>query len=134
MPGAYLPTDPNDVDGNGDTSSYYTAEELEVFRLSSKSHWDIVVNVDGEEIHCLCHHPTPPVFDDGTAEEYPSSVVSDWNGLRNHDEIRFWADYIDPSKSDYVYDDNGQYGGLEDNAKFVILGDFNADPIDGDAT
>lgn len=134
MPNAYLPPNPNDVNGDGNLDSYYTAEELEVFRLSSKSHWDIVVSVDGEELHCLCSHPTPPVFDDGTATEYPSTEVADWNGLRNHDEIRFWADYVDPSKSSYIYDDTGVTGGLNAGDKFVLLGDQNADPIDGDST
>lgn len=146
MPDALLPPDPNDVDGDGNTASYYTEEELEVFRLSSKSHWDIPVNVDGETVHILGSHPTPPVFDDGTASgEYPSTEVADWNGLRNHDEIRFWADYIDPSKGSYIYDDEewltagsvtpaSPSGGLAANERFVIVGDQNADPIDGDST
>ena len=38
-------------------------------------------------IHFLVSHPTPPVFDG----------PEDRNGTRNHDEIRFWADYIRPS-------------------------------------
>lgn len=135
MPGAYLPPDPNDVDGNGDNSTYYTEEELAVFRLSSKSHWDIVIDLpDGETFHLLGSHPTPPVFDDGTATEYPSTEVADFNGYRNHDEIRFWWDYIDPDESSYVYDDAGVSGGLSGCDRFVIVGDQNADPIDGDST
>ncbi len=146
MPGAFLPPDPNDSDNNGDTSSYFTAAELNVFRLSSKTHWDIPVYVRGIGlVHLLASHPTPPVFDDGTATVYPSTSVVDWNGLRNHDEIRFWADYIDPSKSSYIYDDRewqragnqtpaNPRGGLRANRRFIILGDQNADPVDGDAT
>ncbi|MEQ1932205.1 MAG: endonuclease/exonuclease/phosphatase family protein, partial [Parvularculaceae bacterium] len=34
-------------------------------------------------------------------------------------------------KSAYVYDDAGRRGGLADDARFVILGDMNADPNDG---
>ncbi|MDB9528963.1 phytase [Oscillatoria sp. CS-180] len=121
MPGALLPTDPEDVDGNGDTENWYTAEELEVVRLSSKNHVDVPIEVDGEIIHVLASHPTPPVFDG----------PEDRNGTRNFDEIRFWADYV--QGADYIYDDDGNTGGLEAGAKFVIMGDQNADPFDGDS-
>ncbi|MEO1433697.1 MAG: esterase-like activity of phytase family protein, partial [Cyanobacteria bacterium J06633_8] len=120
MPGALLPDDVN----TAEPSDWYSEEELEVFRLSSKSHWDIPVNVNGEIIHVLASHPTPPVFD---GEE-------DRNGKRNHDEIRFWSDYVTPGEGNYIYDDNGETGSLNSGAKFVIMGDQNADPNDGDST
>jgi len=127
MPDAYLPL----MDGDVDTT-YYNESELEVYRLSSKSHWDVSVNVDGEIIHLLASHPTPPVFDDGTATEYPADIV-DWNGFRNHDEIRFWQDYV--NGEEYFYDDaDTMTGGLDSCARFVVMGDLNADPIDGDST
>jgi 3-phytase len=95
-------------------------------------------------VHILGSHPTPPVFDDGTATEYPDPNVADWNGLRNHDEIRFWADYIDPHRGRYIYDDRqwrwaggkpkNPWGGLRPKQRFIIVGDQNADPVDGDAT
>jgi hypothetical protein len=56
----------------------------------------------------------------------------DRNGRRNHDEIRLVADYIDPIKSDYLVDDAGRRGGLDERALFVIVGDLNCDPVDGD--
>jgi len=121
MPGALLPADPDDVDGNGDIENWYTSEELEVIRLSSKNHVDLPINVNGEIIHVLASHPTPPVFD---GEE-------DRNGKRNHDEIRFWSDYV--NGEDYIYDDNGVTGGLEAGSRFVIMGDQNSDPFDGDS-
>jgi hypothetical protein len=69
-------------------------------------------------------HPTPPVFDG----------PEDRNGRRNFDEIRFWADYISPGeRSAYIYDDRGAYGGLQPGARFVIMGDQNSDPLDGDS-
>jgi len=121
MPGALLPDDPA-TDEPGD---WYSEEELEVFRLSSKSHWDVPVNVCGARVHVLASHPTPPVFD-------PPDV--DFNGRRNHDEIRLWADYVGPKKgARYVLDDEGGRGGLQGKA-FVIMGDQNADPNDGDST
>ncbi|HTH04891.1 MAG TPA: endonuclease/exonuclease/phosphatase family protein, partial [Ilumatobacteraceae bacterium] len=120
MPGALLPDDPN----TAAPADWYSPAELEVFRLSSKSHWDIPVDVDGSTLHVLAAHPTPPTFDG----------VEDRNGLRNHDEIRFWADYVQPGPgSDFIYDDAGATGGLAPGESFVILGDQNADPLDGDS-
>ena len=76
-------------------------------------------------MHFLVSHPTPPVFDG----------PEDRNGTRNHDEIRFWADYVrGPRTSGYIYDDAGEYGGLHPRDRFVIAGDQNADPLDGDST
>lgn len=120
MPGALLPDDPNTVA----PADWYSADELAVFRLSSKSHWDVPVDVNGRTVHVLASHPTPPTFDD----------VEDRNGLRNHDEIRFWADYVTPGTAGrYIYDDAGATGGLKPGSSFVILGDQNADPLDGDS-
>ncbi|TWT89781.1 hypothetical protein Mal64_01600 [Pseudobythopirellula maris] len=131
MPGAFLPDNLSTPETPAD---WYSPEELAAFRLSSKSHWDVPVEVAGETVHLLASHPTPPVFDG----------AEDRNGLRNHDEIRFWADYIDPSASGYIYDDE-QFdllgatpaeptGGLAAGESFVILGDQNADPDEGDSS
>ncbi|BAZ47469.1 phytase [Nostoc sp. NIES-4103] len=102
---------------------WYSSEEQNALRLSSKSHWDVPIQVNGETIHVLVSHPTPPTFDGS----------EDRNGKRNHDEIRFWADYITPGKGDYIYDDHGNKGGLAAGSSFVIMGDQNADPVDGDS-
>ncbi|WP_017655604.1 phytase [Fortiea contorta] len=107
----------------GSTTPWYSPEEQAVFRLSSKSHWDVPIQVNGETIHALVSHPTPPTFDG----------AEDRNGKRNHDEIRFWADYITPGKGSYIYDDQGNTGGIAAGSSFVIMGDQNADPLDGDS-
>ena len=120
MPGALLPDDPTTPEAN----DWYSPEELEAFRLSSKSHWDIPIEVNGETVHVLASHPTPPVFDG----------PEDRNGRRNHDEIRFWSDYVTPGEGDYIYDDAGNMGGLAAGSRFVVMGDQNADPFDGDST
>jgi len=109
MPGALLPAD------------WYDAAALADFRLSSKSHWDVPVLIGGKSVHILASHPTPPSFDG----------PEDRNGKRNHDEIRFWSDYVGGAGG-YIYDDKGAEGGLAPGACFVILGDLNADPHDGD--
>lgn len=121
MPGALLPDDP----ATPAPHDWYSPDELAIFRLSSKSHWDVPIEVGRHQrVHFLVSHPTPPVFDG----------PEDRNGTRNHDEIRFWADYIDPSASGYIYDDEGHRGGLPRGAHFVIAADMNADPLDGDST
>ena len=56
-------------------TEWYSADEIEIFRLSSKSHWDVPVQIGEKTIHLLVSHPTPPVFD---GEE-------DRNGRRNYD-------------------------------------------------
>ena len=114
MPGARLPDDPN----TPEPRDFYSPEELAVFRLSSKNHVDVPVQVGRRTVHLLASHPTPPVFDG----------PEDRNGLRNADEIRFWADYIGvPWRSRYIHDDAGHRGGLRPGEAFVIAGDMNAD-------
>lgn len=117
MPNASMPVNP---DSN---LPWYNEQAWNNLRLSSKSHWDIPLNVNGNELHVLASHPTPPVFDG----------PEDRNGKRNLDEIRFWIDYLTPSVASYIYDDNKKWGGLAEDKAFVILGDLNADAIDGDA-
>lgn len=112
MPGNLIPTD------------FYSPEEQAILRLSSKSHWDLPIRIGRETVHFLVSHPTPPTFDG----------PEDRNGKRNHDEIRFWADYVSGGRdAKYVYDDRGKRGGLPRGDSFVIAGDQNADPLDGDS-
>jgi len=115
MPDALLPE-------NADGSSYYSNEVMDVFRLSSKNHIDLPIEMpNGHTVHAILAHPTPPVFDG----------AEDRNGKRNHDEIRLLADYV--VGANYLIDDNGQSGGLATGESFVIMGDLNADPYDGDS-
>jgi endonuclease/exonuclease/phosphatase family metal-dependent hydrolase len=105
-----------DLPGHHIPAGHYSARALEVFRLSSKSHWDVPVIVAADTLHLLASHPTPPVFDG----------PEDRNGRRNHDEVGFWSRYLDDS--DALHDDRGRPGGLAAGALFVILGDLNATP------
>ncbi len=112
MPGALLPS-------TGD-EGWYSEEELQYVRLSSKSHWDVPVRLpNGAVVHVLASHPTPPAFDGAEKR----------NARRNHDEIRFWADYL--ADASYIVDDADRPGGLARSAAFVIVGDLNADPDEG---
>jgi 3-phytase/alkaline phosphatase D len=127
MPGALLPKEPQSG------RPFYDNDDLNTLRLSSKSFWDVPIELPPElstaysgrggllNLHFLCSHPTPPVFDG----------PEDRNGRRNHDEIRLVADYISPAKNDYLVDDSGRRGGLAESARFVIVGDLNCDPVDG---
>ncbi|NUT31144.1 MAG: endonuclease/exonuclease/phosphatase family protein [Streptomyces sp.] len=113
-----------DMPGHLMPPGYYSDEARAILRLSSKSHWDVPVCIGHSTVHFLVSHPTPPTFD-GT---------EDRNGRRNHDEIRLWADYIGGRRrGSYLYDDKGVRGGLRPGARFVIAGDNNADPYDGDS-
>lgn len=104
---------------------YYSPSAQEILRLSSKTHADVPLIINNRIVHMLISHPTPPVFDG----------PEDRNGRRNYDEIRFWADYIsgDPQASRYIMDDQGNIGGLTEQDYFIVLGDLNADPFDGDS-
>jgi hypothetical protein len=113
-----------DMPGNLIPTPFYSPDEVDILRLSSKSHWDVPIEIGSKTVHFLVSHPTPPVFDG----------PEDRNGRRNFDEIRFWADYISPGRaSRYIYDDEGRRGGLPPGARFVIAGDQNSDPFDGDS-
>ncbi|WP_234423863.1 endonuclease/exonuclease/phosphatase family protein [Intrasporangium calvum] len=113
-----------DLPGNLMPTEFYSPEEQAVLRLSSKSHWDVPISIGKHTVHFLVSHPTPPTFDG----------PEDRNGRRNNDEIRFWADYVgSPARSAYVYDDAGATGGLRPGELFVIAGDQNSDPNDGDS-
>ena len=109
---------------------FYDEDESAIFPLSSKSHWDIPVALpNGTTLHLLSSHPTPPAFD-GPEQR---------NRRRNHDEIRFWADYLarPGSGSDSIVDDKGTTGGFtrpgELPAPYILLGDLNADPDEGNS-
>lgn len=105
-------------------TGWYSDQALATLRLSSKSHWDLPVELPGGgSLHLLVSHPTPPVFDG----------PEDRNGRRNHDEIRLWSDYLSPARSRWIVDDQGRRGGLAQRASFIVMGDQNADPRDGDS-
>ena len=116
MPDARRPIDPKTG------QPWYDEATWAQLRLSSKSHWDVPVNTPGGTVHFLVSHPTPPVFDG----------PEDRNGARNADEIRLWQEYLSAGAQAWLCDDAGRCGGLASDARFVIAGDLNNDPVDGD--
>ena len=52
-----------DLPDNSMPTDFYSDEARAVLRLSSKNHVDVPVKVGDETIHVLAAHPTPPVFD-----------------------------------------------------------------------
>ena len=71
-------------------------------RLSTNGHWDVEI-LTQPPLHLLAFAATAPVFDG----------PEDRNGRRNHDEIAFWATHLP-------------------DAPFVLAGNANLDPVDGD--
>jgi Endonuclease/Exonuclease/phosphatase family len=84
---------------------------LDIQRLATTGFWDVPVLTDSGPLHLLAWHATPPVFDG----------PEDRNGKRNHDEAAFWRLYLD-----------GALPMPPPDAPFVLLGDGNLDPADGD--
>ncbi|WP_372383183.1 endonuclease/exonuclease/phosphatase family protein [Xanthomonas sp. NCPPB 1068] len=117
LPGALRPIDPTT------RTSFYSDAIWAQLRLSSKSHWDVPVRTPQGVVHALVSHPTPPVFDGAEKR----------NAARNHDELALWRAYLDNAADStrWLCDDKGTCGGLPADARFVILGDLNNDPIDG---
>ena len=71
----------------------------------------------------LASHPTPPSFDG----------PDDHNGLRNADEILFWRLYVAAAGAPALVDDAGKARRARAGRPFVIMGDNNSDPVDGDS-
>ncbi|MFQ5566429.1 MAG: endonuclease/exonuclease/phosphatase family protein [Paracoccaceae bacterium] len=115
LPGADRPL-------NTDGTPYHPDPVWRDLRLSSVSLWDVPVTLPGGVVlHILASHPTPPVFDG----------PEDFNGRRNADETRLLLGLVDGA--DWLVDDRGQGGGLGPGDLFVVAGDLNADPFDGEA-
>ena len=115
MPGADRPLGP-------DGTPHHSDRIWRDLRLSSLSHWDVPVILPNEVVlHLLASHPTPPVFDG----------PEDFNGRRNADETRLILGQID--NAPWLRDDHGRRGGLRPADRFVVVGDLNADPYDGEA-
>lgn len=110
-----------------EATGYYSDEASQVLRLSSKTHADVPVAVPGmPPLHLFISHPTPPVFDG----------PENRNGYRNAAEIVFWVDYLDSTplpQGTMWLDDAGEPAQYMAREPFVILGDLNADPNDGDS-
>jgi hypothetical protein len=112
---------PVDAGGSRDFSAFLWADlpgaiapegTLAAQRLSSVGHWDVAVTLpDGRPVRLWAWYATPPVFDG----------PEDRNGRRNHDEAAFWLRYLE-----------GTLPVVPDDVPFVLMGDANLDPLDGD--
>ena len=107
MPGHLMP------DGRDGRPAHYSEVVANAFRLSSKSHWDVPVTIDGQaRVHVLA-----------VIRRRPSRWPRRLNGRRMFDEIRFWADYITGGlTASYIVDDSGRRGALAAGAPFLRHG------------
>jgi Endonuclease/Exonuclease/phosphatase family len=84
----------------------------DIQRLSTTGHWLVPVRTaNGRILTVMAWAATPPVFDG----------PEDLNGRRNHDEAAFWHLLID-----------GKLSAPPPMPPFVLMGDANLDPADGD--
>ncbi|MEL7347740.1 MAG: endonuclease/exonuclease/phosphatase family protein [Pseudomonadota bacterium] len=113
MPAANRPRQP-------DGTPLHSEATWAALRLSSKTHLAVTAETPAGPMVLVAAHPTPPVFD-GPADR---------NGRRNADEIRLLQAILEGP--DWLVDDEGAPGGVEE-AAYVVAGDLNADPADGDA-
>lgn len=81
-------------------------------KLSTSGHYEVPFELPGgRSIRLLAYYAAPPVFDG----------PEDRNGRRNHDETAFWLRLI-----------GGELALPPPAPPFVILGQSNMDPLDGD--
>ncbi|MBL4813653.1 MAG: endonuclease/exonuclease/phosphatase family protein [Rhodobacteraceae bacterium] len=102
LPGAVLPM-------QGD-QPFPSAAAQAVQRLSSTAHWSVPIVAPGGDVVLLAWSATPPVFDG----------PEDMNGLRGRDELLLWRHHIEGNL------------GAAPAGHFVLLGNANLDPFDGD--
>ena len=101
---------PNAVLPQAEDGPFLPKEVLDVLPVSSTAHWVVpVTTTDGPPFHLMVWDATPPVFDG----------PEDMNGLRNRDELRLWALFLD-----------GAFGPAP--ANFIVAGNANLDPAAGD--
>jgi hypothetical protein len=89
------------------------AAALPILRLHSVGAWDVEILTPAGTLNLLASHASPPVFDG----------PEDRNGLRNADELLFWAQYL----NGWVPD-----GPPFAATRFVVMGTFNIDPERGE--
>ncbi len=80
-------------------------------RLSTTGMYEVPIVTDSGPINLLVYYATPPVFDG----------PEDRNGSRNHDETAFWSHLI---AGDLPFE--------PPRTPFVLLGQPNLDPMDGE--
>ncbi len=101
-----------DLPGNLMAGAGLAEEVAAVQRLSTTGHWAVPVDLPGGgQLTLLAWLATPPVFDG----------PEDRNGRRNHDEAAFWLRLLD-----------GDLPFAPPAGPFVLLGDANLDPADGE--
>ena len=119
MPGALLPDDP----ATPAPADWYSPEEL----ASSGSRPRATGTSRSRSAARRCTSSS------ATRRRPSSTGPRTATGPRNADEIRFWADYVTPGARRLHLRRRGRRGGLHPGALFVIAGDQNSDPLDGDS-
>jgi len=91
-------------------------------------HAESIVNVLRDGAYVLDANRNRVFVNDRLREVTGFDGDNNFSGRWNHDENRFWADYV--AGAEYIYDDEGNEGGLDEDASYVLLGDMDAGPGD----
>ncbi|WHS34003.1 endonuclease/exonuclease/phosphatase family protein [Auritidibacter ignavus] len=103
----------------------YSENEKDLVPLTSVGAWDVPISVHGRPLHVL-------------ASASAEASRSETHAYRQDDQVGFWADYVGDEQpdeqadgandgagaddQDYITDDEGTSGGLDDGARFVVAG------------
>lgn len=101
-----------DLPGAGFDAAMPPPGARDILRLAETGAWDVVLTrPNGRPLHLLAFAASPPLFDG----------PEDRNGQRNHDQIAFWQVLL-----------AGRLPMPPPIGPFVLLGDANLDPDDGE--
>ncbi|GAB3190323.1 endonuclease/exonuclease/phosphatase family protein [Nesterenkonia suensis] len=110
----------SDMPENSLPDAGYTDLDKSVLRLASTSLWDVPVEVgdEGETLHIIAN------------SQPPEEEARGFDVERATDERQLIADYVSADSSDgwYIYDDDGETGGLTPGSSFVIAGEPGSAP------
>ena len=112
-----------DMPGNVLPTSWYSPQEQDILRLSSKSHWDV---------------PSPSASAPSTSwlrtrRRRPSTVRRTATAAATTTRSASGPTTSRRARVATSTTTQGARGGLNPSESFVILGDYNADPADGDS-
>ena len=111
----------DEVPENNMVGRGFTKLERSAMPLHSRGMWDIPIQSGRNQVHVIVTHLNP-IRDLGA-----ESADRD----RYLDQMSFLRDYLEGGEAgEFIVDDAGQSGGLNEDAAYVVAGQLNADPAE----